>query len=153
MSRRWLLSITVILLFTALVVAGIVLWVQSLRDGGKEGLEEKQAEKTPAERLIGKWELVKTEGFFLPGTTVEFTEDGAVWAKIKALGMAYAAKGLYTVKGSQVTILLKKDDKKEAGPEKTSKLTILKLTATALEVKVVKDVKSEGETQEYRRLK
>ena len=109
-------------------------------------------EKTNADKIIGKWELVKSGLEAAVGETVEFAKDGKMKMttkpivgkdkEIKYVGKEQTIEGTYKVEGDKITVTMKGPDGKvgsDTAPIKT-------LTDTKLVIEVEK-----GKFDEYQR--
>src|SRR5262249_5358453 len=70
--------------------------------------EEKDSNK---EKIIGTWEIVKSEGGVPPGTTLEFTKDGKLTIKVKVDDKTVTVSGTYAIDGDKLKTVVKIDDK------------------------------------------
>jgi uncharacterized protein (TIGR03066 family) len=95
-----------------------------------------------AKKLVGVWEVTKSEGA-PPGATVEFTKDGKVKIKAKVGDKELALDGTYKVKGDKLEVTLE-----FMGKSKSDTSTIKKLTEKEL---VLQDDK--GKLDEFKRVK
>jgi uncharacterized protein (TIGR03066 family) len=98
------------------------------KDGkGKDGKNGKPAgEKSNAEKIIGTWEVVKSEEA-PPGAIMEFTKDGKMKMTAKIMGKEQTMEATYKVDGDKITVTMK-----AGGKEKTETATIKTLTDTKL---------------------
>src|SRR5271156_7040735 len=92
--------------------------------GLTSGADDKAGYK---DKIIGSWELVKSEGGGPPGAVVEFTKDGMVTIKITIEGKAVAMKGTYALEADKLNTVMKDGDK-----ERKETMTIKTLTAKQL---------------------
>jgi uncharacterized protein (TIGR03066 family) len=86
--------------------------------------EEKTNNK---EKIVGTWELVKSEGGVPPGTTLEFTKDGKLTIKVKVEDKSITVSGTYAIDGDKLKTVVKIDDK-----ETKETMTIKTLTDKSL---------------------
>jgi len=79
---------------------------------------------TNAEKIIGKWEVTKTEAAEgVPvGTIVEFQKDGKVTLSLKIQEASIALTGTYKVEKDKLTITMKGPDGKEVSETDTIKI-------------------------------
>jgi uncharacterized protein (TIGR03066 family) len=96
-----------------------------------------------AMKLIGVWEVTKSDSGAPKGTTVEFTKDGKMIMKAKFMDKELVINGTYKVKGDTVTAIFS-----EGGKTKEDPATIKKLTDKELIV-----VDGKGKIDEYKRVK
>ena len=102
-------------------------------------------DKSPdnAKRLVGKWEVVKSEGSAMPvGSVVELSKDGKAKATVKKRDRQEWLEGTYKLDGDKIMINAVTQDKEEI--KRTA--TIKKITDTDL---VVENEK--GETLELKK--
>jgi uncharacterized protein (TIGR03066 family) len=102
--------------------------------------EKKEDAKTNKDKLVGVWEVTKSENA-PPGATVEFTKDGKMIVTIKDGDKTVKVEGTYTIEKDAITSNLKIEDK-----EMKETVTITKLTDKEL---VVKDAK--GKVDEFKK--
>jgi uncharacterized protein (TIGR03066 family) len=95
-----------------------------------------------AKKLIGKWEVTKSEDA-PPGATLEFTEDGKLHMRAKVNDKEVKVDGTYKVKDKMVIATYTINGKTKSEPG-----TIKKLTEKVL---VIEDEK--GKLDEYKRVK
>jgi uncharacterized protein (TIGR03066 family) len=92
------------------------------------GLAQKGKSKIDKSKLVGKWTFVKTDSIKPPPKgaemTVEFTKDGKVTMTFKLEDKTNSAGGTYSVKGDQLTTILKLG----GGQERKETVTIKELT-------------------------
>jgi uncharacterized protein (TIGR03066 family) len=112
-------------------------WVVAFSGSGVIGGENDNAKK-----LVGVWEVTKSEGA-PPGATLEFTKDGKMKIRAEVKGKQFEMGGTYKVEGNKVHVTFKVGDQ-----EKKDTGTIKTLTDTRL---VVEDTK--GKVDEYKRKK
>ena len=91
--------------------------------------EEKGKQEGNATKLVGKWEVTKSDGNVPIGSTVEFTKDGKFSVAISANGMELKIEGTYKVEKDQLLTEAKINDQKVEDTD-----VIKKLTADALEL-------------------
>jgi uncharacterized protein (TIGR03066 family) len=106
------------------------------------GVLANKADEANAKKLIGTWEVVKSEQA-LPGATIEFTNDGKMNMVAELKGKAIKQAGTYKIKGNKILIV-----QTFGGKEHLETITIQNLTDTAL---VTRDEK--GKVNEFRRKK
>ena len=101
------------------------------------GAEDKKAEKSNKDKIVGTWVLEKPETpkALPPGATLEFTKDGKLKLTGKVDGQDVNVEGTYSVDGDKLKTAVKDGDK-----EQTDTDTITKLTDKEL---VIKDTKTE----------
>jgi uncharacterized protein (TIGR03066 family) len=105
--------------------------------------EEKKAEGNK-EKLIGTWEVVKSdEGAPPAGTVVMFAKDGKMKITHKKDDKEMTGEGTYTVEGDKISVTLKHGDK-----EDKHTVTIKKLTATEFVA-----ANDEGKTAAFKKVK
>ena len=80
-----------------------------------------------AKLIVGKWEIVKTEGGLPKGTQIEFSKDGKIKISGKRDDQDFTLEGTYKVDGDKFTVTAKQGDQ-----ERTQMITIKKLTKTEL---------------------
>ncbi len=101
------------------------------------------AEKTTKEKLLGTWEITKSESGGPVGATVEFTKDGQMKMTMKGPdGKPQTMEAKYKVEGDKVIAIMPGP----GGKEKEDPATITKLTESELAVK-----DKDGKTDEYKR--
>jgi uncharacterized protein (TIGR03066 family) len=109
---------------------------------GPSRADTKDAPKTNKEKIVGVWELSKSEDKNAPvGATVEFTKDGKMIVKFKMEDKAVTIEGTYTIEKDSITSVLKHDDQ-----EMKETVTIKKLTDKELVV-----VDGKGKTDEFKK--
>src|SRR5262249_27988714 len=96
-----------------------------------------------AKKLVGLWELVKTEGTGPLGSTVEFTKDGKTRIHAKVKDKEFDFNCTYKVEGDKLTVTITVEGKTHLEINKIKKLTDMEL--------VLEDAK--GVKDEYRRIK
>jgi uncharacterized protein (TIGR03066 family) len=102
----------------------------------------KAQQATNAEKLIGIWEVTKSDDA-PPGATVEFTKDGKIKIVVDIKGKTLNVAGTYKVEGNKIRTTLK------FGPKEATEVLIIKtLSSTML---VTQDEK--GKTDEYKKKK
>jgi uncharacterized protein (TIGR03066 family) len=71
---------------------------------GPEGTTraETHAEASNADKLVGVWEVVKSEEA-PPGATIEFTKDGKLKMAVNVKGKEMTQEGTYKVEGDKIT--------------------------------------------------
>ena len=105
--------------------------------------EEKKAE-TNKEKLVGAWEVTKSEEGAPPiGSVVEFAKDGKMKVTIKRDDKESTVAGTYTIDGDKISVTLKHGDK-----EDKHTVTIKKLTASEMVL-----TNEMGKTAEFKRKK
>jgi uncharacterized protein (TIGR03066 family) len=101
--------------------------------------------KSNRTKILGVWELTKSEAGVLPKTTLEFTRDGKLKIAIEVDDKPVIVEGTYKVEGDKLTITVKAPDEDK---ESTDTATITKLTDKEL---ITKDEK--GKIDEFRKKK
>ena len=96
-----------------------------------------------AKKLVGTWEVVKSETGAPPSATVEFTKDGKLKLKAKLGDKELVIDGTYKVKGDKLDVTLE-----FMGKSKSESSTIKKLTEKQLIV-----VDEMGKSDEFKRVK
>jgi uncharacterized protein (TIGR03066 family) len=76
-----------------------------------------------AAKIVGKWEITKTEEKALVGAPVEFTKDGKIIVKVKVEDKEVTLEGTYTVEKDKLTTKLKVECKVEEDSDTITKLT------------------------------
>src|SRR5262245_21332833 len=89
------------------------------------GFASAQDKKVDAAKLVGKWEVTKSETAGLKGAVVEFTKDGKLTVAAEIEGTKREFTGTYTVDGDKLTVKLKP---KEGGEENSDTDTIKSVT-------------------------
>jgi uncharacterized protein (TIGR03066 family) len=81
--------------------------------GPAQGQEKK--DKTNKEKIIGNWELVKTDEPLPPGIKiiVNFGKDGKMKVTATFMGMTRDQEGMYEVKGDKLETTQKQGDKEK----------------------------------------
>src|SRR5436309_9095755 len=102
-----------------LLVVGV--FVVGMVAGGRA---EEKKEAGNADKILGSWEAVKSDGEGAPpvGTVVEFAKGGKLKVTHKQDGKDVTAEGTYKVDGDTLNITITHD-----GKEQTIKITIKKL--------------------------
>lgn len=95
-------------------------------------------------KILGIWEVTKSDDGTPPGTTIEFTKDGKLKVKTKVGDETLTMEGDYKLVGNKLTLTIKTPD----GMESTENETITKLTSKEL---ALKDEK--GQIDEFKRKK
>jgi uncharacterized protein (TIGR03066 family) len=112
------------------------------------GVAQKES-KIDKAKLVGTWTFVKTDAKDgpPPGSVVklEFTKDGKVNLSFTLKDKTQKASGTYTVKGDELTTVLKEPGDRE----KTDKVTIKELTDKKLVT--VHKVAGKTETSEFKK--
>jgi uncharacterized protein (TIGR03066 family) len=103
------------------------------------------AEKTNKDKLVGVWEVTKSENA-PAGATVEFTKDGKMIVTIKDGDKTVKVEGTYTLDKDSITSVLKIKDKDNKETETKETVTITKLTDKELAVK-----DSKGKVDEFKK--
>ncbi|WP_157368659.1 TIGR03066 family protein [Zavarzinella formosa] len=80
--------------------------------------------KIDAAKIVGKWEVTKTDGEAPKGAIVEFLKDGKLAIAIDLNGKKFELGGTYKVDGAKLTVKISVDGKEQ--PEDTD--TIKSLT-------------------------
>jgi len=104
-------------------VSALVLGVLVLASAGSLAAQDDNAKK-----IVGKWELTKSDSELPTGSTAEFTKDGKLTAVIAGDNMKI--EGTYTIEKDKLTVTLKVNDQKV-----TETVTVLKLNDKELELK------------------
>lgn len=103
-------------------------------------------EKVDAAKLVGKWEMVKSDEQAAPkGALVEFTKDGKVTLTLDAGGKKFEMGGTYKLAGDKLTVKFKPPD---GGEEKEDTDTVKSLTDDKLVL-----VDKQGKTTEMAKKK
>jgi len=103
-------------------------------------------EKVDAAKLVGKWEMVKSDEQTAPkGALVEFTKDGKVTLTLDAGGKKFEMGGTYKLAGDKLTVKFKPPD---GGEEKEDTDTVKSLTDDKLVL-----VDKQGKTTEMAKKK
>jgi uncharacterized protein (TIGR03066 family) len=95
------------------------------------------------DKLLGTWEVVKSDEGPPVGTVVEFTKDGKMKVTHKSDGKEETLEGTYKIDGDKLSVVLKMGDK-----EDKHSVTIKKLTATEMTAENEK-----GKTAEFKKKK
>lgn len=95
-------------------------------------------------KILGVWEITKSDDGTPLMTTIEFTKDGKVKVITPVGDQKVNIDGTYKMEGNKVTITLQTPD----GKETTDTLTITKLTTKEL---ITKD--SKGQSDEFKKKK
>jgi uncharacterized protein (TIGR03066 family) len=109
------------------------------------GATEQRAETAvvdKADKLVGVWEVVKSEEA-PPGATIEFTRDGKMKMTVNAQGKEMTLEGTYKVDGDKITSI-----QTFGGKEQRETATIQTLDDTTL---ITRDEK--GKVDEFKRKK
>ncbi len=93
------------------------------------------------EKIVGKWQLVKSETETPPEAMMEFTKDGKLKISFKAGEKTITLDGTYEIDGDKISVKMKVGDE-----EKKDSGTIKTLTDKSL---VIVDTK--GKADEYKR--
>ena len=103
--------------------------------------QDKDKEKSNAEKLIGKWKLSNTSGDFPKDGTaiVEYTKDGKMTITITIGDNSVEMKGKYKLDKDKIDYTVKLPN----GEDKTEILTIKKLTEDELVTTDPDDIKEE----------
>ncbi len=108
------------------------------------GLSAREKADIDKEKLVGLWEVVKTEQGALPvGSVIDFGKDGKVKVTAVREGKESTAEGSYTVDGTKLAVTLKHGEK-----EVKHAITIKKLTDTEFVSE-----NDKGKTAEFKRKK
>jgi uncharacterized protein (TIGR03066 family) len=108
--------------------------------------DEKKDAKFDAAKLVGKWEMVKSDEQTAPkGALVEFTKDGKVTLTLDAGGKKFEMGGTYKLAGDKLTVKFKPPD---GGEEKEDTDTVKSLTDDKLVL-----VDKQGKTTEMAKKK
>jgi uncharacterized protein (TIGR03066 family) len=95
-------------------------------------------------KILGVWEITKSDDGTPTGTTIEFAKDGKVKVTTKAGDLVLNLEGTYKVEGDKLTVTIKPPNEKE----QTDTVTITKLTDKVL---IIKDEK--GKIDEFKKKK
>jgi uncharacterized protein (TIGR03066 family) len=106
----------------------------------KDGKEDKAKDTTA--KLVGTWELTKSEGGGTPGSTIEFDKNNNVKMTAKLGGASTTAEGKFFVEGD----LIKTAITTKSGKEVADQMKIKSLTGTNLTVE-----DRNGKTDEYKK--
>jgi uncharacterized protein (TIGR03066 family) len=102
------------------MLSAIVLGAAVMGLGGFAAADEKD---DYAKKIIGKWEITKTEGDEPIGTLVEFTKDGKLSITLKADGKEIKIDGTYKVEKDKLTTEATVSGKTEKDVDTIKKLT------------------------------
>ena len=95
-------------------------------------------------KIVGVWEVTKSEDAAPAGATLEFTKDGKLKVSAKIGDQALSFEGTYKVDGNKLVATMKGPD----GKERTETMILVKLTASEL---ITKDEK--GRRDEFKKKK
>jgi uncharacterized protein (TIGR03066 family) len=95
-------------------------------------------------KIVGVWEITKSDDGTPLGTTIEFTKDGKVKVTTPVGDQKLNLDGTYKLEGDKLTVTIKPPDEKET----TETVTIIKLTDKVL---ITKDQK--GNSDEFKKKK
>ncbi|SRR5579871_1305381 len=104
------------------------------------------APKSNQTKILGVWEVIKSDDGTPPKTTIEFTRDGKLKVKTKVGDQTLTMDGTYKLEGDKLTVTLMTPDEKEK--EVTDTVTITKLTDKEL---ITKDQK--GKVDQFKKKK
>jgi uncharacterized protein (TIGR03066 family) len=121
-----------------LLVAGLLV----LGFAGGVRADDKKAD-IDKDKLLGAWEVVKSDEGPPVGSVVEFAKDGKLKATHKKDGKDETLEGTYKTDGDKLSVLFKMGDK-----EDKATVTVKKLTATEM---VAENEK--GKTVEFKKKK
>jgi uncharacterized protein (TIGR03066 family) len=102
------------------------------------------APKANRQKILGVWEVTKSDDGTPAGTTIEFTKDGKMTVKAKVGDETLTLEGIYKLERDKVTLTYREP----GGQEMTDTATITKLTDKEL---ILKDDK--GKIDEFKRKK
>ena len=102
--------------------------------------KEKTALEKQAEKVIGKWRIVKSNGTEINGTTVEFTKDGKMTISMDEGKTEFKGKYKVTKEGIDYKVSLGETEKAEV------------LTIKKLEEKTMTTEDPEGVAEEFERI-
>jgi len=85
--------------------------------------------KSNADKIVGTWEITKSESDAPKGATVEFTKDGKIKMTAKVEGHEISMEGTYKVDGDKLTTTMKMGNK-----EKTETAKIKSLDDSTLKI-------------------
>ena len=116
-----------------------------LAAGAFPGAAQEKKDKTNKDKIVGNWELVKTDEPLPPGIKilVNFTKDGKMKVTATFMGMTKEQEGTYTVEGNKLMTTQKQGtvEKKDTDTIKT------------LDDKSLITVNAKGEKTEFKRAK
>lgn len=111
----------------AVALAGMMFGLAGLTSAAPQK-EDKDKDNDNAKKIVGKWEVTKSQSDLPAGSSIDFTKDGKLMAVIK--GDDLKLEGTYKVEKDKLTVKLKAGDQ---SIEET--VTITKLTDDMLELK------------------
>ena len=113
--------------------------------GAVTGPARGQEKKTNKEKIVGNWELVKTEEPLPPGikVVVNFSKDGKMKVTATIRGMTRDQEGTYKVEGDKLHTAQKQGDKEMKETD----------TIKALDDKQLITVNAKGQKTEFKRAK
>jgi uncharacterized protein (TIGR03066 family) len=113
--------------------------------GAVTGPARGQEKKTNKEKIVGNWELVKTEEPLPPGIklVVNFSKDGKMKVTATIMGMTRDQEGTYKVEGDKLHTAQKQGDKEMKETD----------TIKTLDDKQLITVNAKGQKTEFKRAK
>ena len=113
--------------------------------GAVTGPARGQEKKTNKEKIVGNWELVKTEEPLPPGIklVVNFSKDGKMKVTATIMGMTRDQEGTYKVEGDKLHTAQKQGDKEKKETD----------TIKTLDDKQLITVNAKGQKTEFKRAK
>ena len=113
--------------------------------GAVTGPARGQEKKTNKEKIVGNWELVKTEEPLPPGikVVVNFSKDGKMKLTATIMGMTRDQEGTYKVEGDKLHTAQKQGDKEMKETD----------TIKTLDDKQLITVNAKGQKTEFKRAK
>jgi uncharacterized protein (TIGR03066 family) len=125
----------------ACFAAGLIGYAASAADDADKDKKDKAVDKA---KLVGTWELVKTDAKDAPppGTLVEFTKDGKLKITVEVGEKKVTLNGTYSVDGDKLKTKMTTPD----GQEHSDTDTITKVTDKQLLLKG-----SKGENSEFKK--
>lgn len=113
--------------------------------GFMQAQDKKEEKKIDAAKIVGKWDLAKSDDKGPDKATVEFTKDGKISLSFDLNGKQVDLTGKYSVKGDQLTVAISLPGEKE-GKEQSD--TIKTLTDDTLVI-----VNKAGKETEFKKKK
>ncbi len=95
--------------------------VAALVVGSVSADDKKEEKKIDAAKLVGKWEITKTQGDVPKGTIVEMTKDGKLKVTAEFNGKKLELEGSYSVDGEKLKTKIKGPDGSEVEDTDTIK--------------------------------
>ena len=90
-----------------------------------------------AKKIVGKWEVTKSEAHIEVGTAVEFTKDGKIKVSHKMGDKDMMFEGTYMVEKDSFTMVIKAGDQEHKQTITIKKITDTEMSTTDPEGKVV----------------